>query len=230
VPPSLPVLSCGGSADPGGPNGRASLEGAISTDRMCCAWALDNRLRRWLAPPRVELKFLDLEPGQAVADLGAGPGYFGPEILRQIGADGRLVLVDIDEDNLVIARRTLHNDPRTRFVLGSAAGVPGIPSGSVDRVLMSLVLCCLKDKARALSEAWRMLRPGGLALVTYPRGRTPGRRSRRPLRVSAAEWRTLVAQGPWHARSEPDGLWVRRHLLERPRALEPLDPSSGPTS
>ena len=127
-------------------------------------------------------------------------------------------MVDIDEENLEIARRTVHLDSRARFVLGSAAQVPGIPSDSVDRVPMSLVLCCLTNKARALSEAWRMLRPGGLALVTYPRRRTPGRRSRRPLRVSPTEWRSLVGQRPWHPRSEPDGWWVRRHLLERPKA------------
>jgi SAM-dependent methyltransferase len=212
------------------PAGRDSLEEAISTDRMCYAWALDNRLRRWLAPPRTELKFLDLGPGQSVADLGAGPGYFGPEILHQIGPHGHLVLVDIDQDNLDLARRTVHDDPRARFVLGSAARLPEIPSSSVDRVLMSLVLCCLTDKAGALSEAWRLLRPGGQALVTYPRRRTPGRRSRRPLRVSAGEWRSLVGRRPWHPRSEPDGWWVRRHLLERPRATETLDPSSGPIS
>ena len=64
---------CGGSE-------RSRYAGrTISTDRMCYAWALDNRLRRWLAPARHELRFLDLGPGQAVADLGAGPGYFGPE-------------------------------------------------------------------------------------------------------------------------------------------------------
>ena len=176
-----------------------------------------------------QLGILDLGPGQAVADLGAGPGYFGPEIIHQIGPEGRLVMVDIDEENLEIARRTVHHDPRARFVLGSAAQVPGIPSDSVDRVLMSLVLCCLRDKAGALSEAWRMLRPGGLALVTYPRRRTPGCRSRRPLRVSPGEWRSLVGRRPWHPRSEPDGWWVRRHLLERPKAPKVAPSERRPT-
>ena len=44
---------------------------------------------------------------------------------------------------------------------------------------MSLVLCCLSDKAGALSEAWRTLRPGGRALATFPRvGRRFGFRRR----------------------------------------------------
>jgi SAM-dependent methyltransferase len=85
----------------------------------------------------------------------------------------------------------------------------------VDRVLLSLVICCLADKEGAMDEAWRVLRPGGKALVTYPRalgfGDRPG-----TLRVSRRRWRTLQLRRPWRALPVAAGIVVRRHLLEKP--------------
>jgi ubiquinone/menaquinone biosynthesis C-methylase UbiE len=186
-------------------------------DRRCWARGLDNRLRRRWAPPRTEVDLLEPTLGDTVADLGAGPGYFETELLARIGPQGRLDLVDIDEENLEIARRRFPGDPRVSVLVGSAASVPGIPSESVDRVLMSLVLCCLRDKSGALAEAWRILRPGGRAVVTYPRPGPLRRFRRHSLAMTASLWSSLVAQRPWIRRTDASGWWVVRHVLERPR-------------
>ncbi|HLY77716.1 MAG TPA: methyltransferase domain-containing protein, partial [Thermoplasmata archaeon] len=90
----------------------------------------------------------------------------------------------------------------------------------VDRVVLSLVLCCMVDKSGALNEAWRMLRPGGLALVTYPerRGRLNPRSA--SLRVSPELWGRLVAGHPWVVVSSSRKRFVRRHLLRKPTPAE----------
>ncbi len=192
----------------------------VPPDRSCRAGTLDNPLRRWLAPAAREVDRLDLAPGQTVADLGTGVGFYLPEIARRIAPGWTIYSVDPDPENLEVARSRPVAGVRAVFLRGSAAQAPEIPDGSVDRVLLSLVLCCMWDKAGALDTAWRILRPGGRALVTYPRAMKIGSR-RRALRVSAEQWGLLVRQHPWTQRPVDTGLILRRNLIERPRADEP---------
>lgn len=186
----------------------------VVEDRMCYARALENPFRRRFAPPSREVGFLDLSPGQTVADLGAGVGYFDPEILLRIGTGGHLFAVDIDADNLALARQRVGGDSRAEFNIASAARVPHIPADSVDRVLMSLVICCMGDKEGALDEAWRILRPGGVALVTYPKRARPFRRCP-SLRVLPSRWETLRARHPWRVLPVPSSWILQRHLLRK---------------
>ncbi len=151
-----------------------------------------------------------------VVDLGAGVGYFAEETLRRVGPTGRLDLVDIDAENLAIARNRLGDDGRVTVHVGTAAAVPTLPDASADRVLLSLVLCCLVDKEGAMETAWRVLRPGGRVLVTYPRGAVPGRRGRVVLRVTAGRWRALRDRRPWILLPVRRGWAVHRFLLEKP--------------
>ncbi len=201
----------------------------VREDRRCIPSALNNPLRRYFSPPSRDLDLLDLAPGQTVVDLGTGVGYLLPEILQRIGQGGRVRAVDIDEENVAIARERVRSDPRVSFQVGSAAGPVDLPSGSADRVLLSLVLCCLVDKTGALSEAWRLLKPGGVLLASYPR--TPKlfrRRRRTSLRVTPDLWEHLVRGHPWERLGDPKGRFVTRHLLRRPGPSAGAVGPSGP--
>ncbi len=57
-------------------------------------------------------------------------------------------------------------------VVADAVRLP-LPDRSVDVVLLLGVLCCMTDDAvpPAVDETWRVLRPGGFALVTVPLAR-----------------------------------------------------------
>ncbi|MCI4357662.1 MAG: class I SAM-dependent methyltransferase [Thermoplasmata archaeon] len=157
-------------------------------------------------------------PGEVVVDLGAGPGYYVTELLHRLGPTGRLLLVDIDAENLEMARRKAPSDSRVVVWVGSAARATDIPSGSAHRVLLSLVLCCLSDKAGALSQAWRILRPGGRLLVTFPRVGQRLRLRRRTLGLTRERWTFLMGALPWKQRPVRSGWFVRRFLLEKPAA------------
>jgi len=185
-------------------------------DRRCYPRALENPLRRWLAPPSREVAFLGPLPGETVADLGAGVGYYDPEILARLGDSGHLYAVDVDGENLRLAQVRTGEDSRIDFRVDSAARVAHIPSASVDRVLLSLVICCLVDKEGAMDEAWRVLRPGGVALITYPKRRLRPRR-RPSLRVLPDRWAALATRRPWDVRPVPSSWIVQRHLLRKPR-------------
>ena len=154
----------------------------------------------------------------SVADLGTGVGYFLPALARALGPEGRMWAVDPDGENLEIARRRRGVPSSVRFLATSAAHVPEIPDASVDRVLLSLVICCLLDKEGAMDETWSILRPGGRTLVTYPRGFGLGRPERRSLRVTPDRWTRLISGHSWVVRPVRSSLAVHRHFLERPGA------------
>jgi SAM-dependent methyltransferase len=109
-------------------------------DRWCYPGALDNPLRRRLAPAPRDLDLPDLAPGQTVVDLGTGVGFFVPGLLARLGP-GSLHLVEPDPENLALARDRARGDPRVRTYGKSAAEFRDLPDGSVDRILLSLVLC-----------------------------------------------------------------------------------------
>ena len=194
----------------------AALPVIGSRDRRCRGWTLDNWLRRWWAPATVEADLLSVGAGQRVVDLGAGVGYLAPTLLERVGLTGAVDLVDPDPRNLSLARSRWGSDRRVRIILASAANVPSIADHSVDRVVMSLVLCCMVDKAGALNEAWRILRPGGLALVTYPDRRRRLNPKKVALRVSPELWNRLVVQHPWTVLSSQRKRLIRRHVLQKP--------------
>lgn len=156
--------------------------------------------------------------GDVVADLGAGGGYFLAELGRRIGPSGRIYAVDIDQAALDVAQETSRSLPAsvpTEFVRASAGSVPQIPSGSVDFVLTNGLLCCMVDKKSTIDEMWRILRPGGRALVTFvtigPRFTARGR----AVRMTDGGFRELLDTHPWRTTATGTGLLSRRYALTK---------------
>jgi ubiquinone/menaquinone biosynthesis C-methylase UbiE len=164
-------------------------------DRTYHPWALNNPLRRWLHPPRQTVDRLAPGPGERIVDLGAGVGYYDDELLRRVGPAGRVTLVDIDREALgrFVAGHT--DEPRLEVVVSSAASIPGVDSGSQDRVLLSDLLCDVEDKPGVIDEAWRVLRPGGTAFVSFHADPRPN--PSHPLRLTPEVWGALRSRRPW---------------------------------
>ncbi|MBI5380192.1 MAG: class I SAM-dependent methyltransferase, partial [Nitrospirae bacterium] len=53
----------------------------------------------WQQPEQV-VKALGLKPGQAVADVGTGSGYFLPWLSRAVGSEGVVYGVDVQPEML----------------------------------------------------------------------------------------------------------------------------------
>ncbi|MEV0720090.1 methyltransferase domain-containing protein [Asanoa sp. NPDC050611] len=123
--------------------------------------------------------FADLPP--TVVEIGSGVGAN----LRYLRPGSTLVAI---EPNIPMHRRLraeaerrgVHLDLRDRV-----AERTGLPGGSVDSVISSLVLCTVTDPADVLAEIRRVLRPGGtFRFVEHVAGRsgTPTRALQRALR------------------------------------------------
>src|SRR5262245_3582117 len=123
----------------------------------------DSRLvpgRSWAAWARALGSLL---PKLRVADLGCGTGRLALEIASW--ADW---VVGIDRDAAAIRRARTRSKrrgaPNVRWREGDVERLP-LADASVDLALLSQVLHCLEDPSAALSEARRILAPGGRVLV-----------------------------------------------------------------
>ncbi len=99
--------------------------------------------------------------GERVLDLGCGSGGAGRSAANVVGEAGMVVGVDSCQRVLEVARERATDDMQMAFVHASAERMVGIPDKSFDCVLASLVLEEIQNLPAALSEVFRVLRPGG---------------------------------------------------------------------
>jgi predicted methyltransferase len=119
----------------------------------------------WQRPEQV-VAALGLRPGQHVADLGAGTGYFSRYLSRAVGPTGAVLAVD-SEPNLVAWLRDRAEREGTGNVvpvLGSR-DTPRLPAGSVDLVLIVDTYHHIDARVAYFAALRAALRPGGRVAV-----------------------------------------------------------------
>jgi arsenite methyltransferase len=112
-----------------------------------------------------------LRPDDTVLDVGAGDGLIAFGALERLGPDGHVIFSDISQDLLDHCRRATEAEGvlgRCRFLLARAEQLDAVATGSVDVVTTRSVLIYVKDKAGALREFHRVLKPGGRISLFEP--------------------------------------------------------------
>ncbi len=104
---------------------------------------------------------LALTPGERVLDIGCGTGRLAEWIAGRIGPN--VVGIDPLPERIALARARA---PALRFEVGRAEQLGEFPDAGFDAVCLSAVLHWVEDKARALGEIARVLRPGGRLGIT----------------------------------------------------------------
>lgn len=108
-----------------------------------------------------------VRPGQRALDLAGGTGDIAALLSGRVGDAGLVVLGDINAQMLTVGRDRLLDRgvfANVRFARLNAEALP-FPDGSFDLVTMAFGLRNVTDKAAALREMRRVLRPGGKATV-----------------------------------------------------------------
>jgi ubiquinone/menaquinone biosynthesis C-methylase UbiE len=109
---------------------------------------------------------LALEKGARVLDVGCGTGRLAHWIAERVGIIGAVTGIDPLEERIHVARS---RGGTVRFEVGQAEDLGAFEDASFDAVCMSSVLHWVSDKAKALAEVRRVLRPGGrLGVTTQP--------------------------------------------------------------
>jgi SAM-dependent methyltransferase len=108
-----------------------------------------------------------LEPGQTVLDLGSGGGIDVLLSARRVGPAGKVYGLDMTDEMLALARENQRKAGATNveFLKGAIEAIP-LPDASVDVIISNCVINLSTDKDRVLSEAFRVLRPGGRFAVS----------------------------------------------------------------
>jgi SAM-dependent methyltransferase len=120
--------------------------------------AYDRYMGRYsarLAPGLADLG--GVHAGQAVLDVGCGPGALTAELVRRLGPDA-VAAVDPSE-SFIAAARARH--PGVDVRLSTAEDLP-YPDGTFDATLAQLVVHFMSDPVAGLAEMARVTRAGGV--------------------------------------------------------------------
>lgn len=122
---------------------------------------LVGRWSRKLAVPYVE--FVGLSDGERILDAGCGTGALSAYLLKQTKTS-EVVGIDFSETYVAHAASTIE-DPRVEFETGDVTDLT-YDDGAFGQVFLNLVLQFVPDSAAAISELYRVVKPGGTVSAT----------------------------------------------------------------
>ena len=130
---------------------------------------LDRPERYVEEAPQLLIASLGLKPGMIVADIGAGSGYLSFPIAQKLGAKGKVLAVEIQQEMLdIIAAKSERNKVKNvERVLGTTTD-PKLPAGKVDLIFMVDVYHEFDKPYEMTENMIKGLKKGGrIAFVEY---------------------------------------------------------------
>ena len=150
-----------------------------------------------------------LNPGETVLDLGSGGGIDVLLSAKRVGPAGKAYGLDMTDEMLALARENQRKAgvDNVEFLHGEIEQIP-LPDNTVDVIISNCVINLSGEKDKVLTEAFRVLKPGGRFAVSdvVVRGEVPA-----PIRrdielwvgcvagaLEEQEYRTLLARAGFH--------------------------------
>jgi ubiquinone/menaquinone biosynthesis C-methylase UbiE len=181
------------------------------------AHVMGHQAADWLERPEREdeekpdllLKALKLKPGDAVADIGAGTGYYSWRMAKAVGESGLVYAVDIQLEMLELLAKKMAERKITNVkgVLGTITD-PKLKSNSLDLVLMVDVYHEFDHPYEMLQAICQALKPDGRVVFVEFRAEDPKvpikevhkmseAQVRKEMSVQAVEWGETIETLPW---------------------------------
>ena len=156
---------------------------------------------------------LKLKPGDVVADIGCGTGYFSRRLAKKVAPGGRVLGVDIQPEMLQILTNKMAEAGVTNAVpiLGTITD-PKLPTNSVDLALMVDVYHEFDHPFEMIQAIVRGLKPGGRVVFVEFRAEDPKVPIKEVHKMSEAQVKREMAPFPleW---VETLGVLPRQHIM-----------------
>jgi SAM-dependent methyltransferase len=112
------------------------------------------------------MKALAFRPGERVADIGAGSGYFTFQVAKAVGPTGSVLALDIAPEMLEYLDLRVKAQQATNVALRKVASDdPQLAPGSVDTILMIDAIHYVKDRTAYAKKLLPGLAPGGRVVI-----------------------------------------------------------------
>lgn len=127
---------------------------------------LERDSRDAVQKPAEVMAVLAVKPGERVADVGAGSGYFTLRLAEAVGDAGRVWALDIRQEMLDhIAGRLREAQIANVELMLVPPDDPRLPAGGIDTILMVDTIHYVQDRASYARKLAAALAPGGRVVV-----------------------------------------------------------------
>jgi precorrin-6B methylase 2 len=141
------------------------------------AWVMGHQAAGWLERPEREkeedpaklIKALNVKPGMAIADVGAGSGYHTFRLSPLVGEKGKIVAVDIQQPMLDLMKKKAEKLKVTNVELVKGTETdPNLKKESLDLILLVDVYHEFSHPYEMTEKMVAALKPGGrIAFVEF---------------------------------------------------------------
>ena len=157
----LACAGCQGSADRDYPHGCTHRHRTEREWREYQARLESPKRATWQKRERV-IAALKLRPGERVADIGAGTGYFTIPIAGAVGPTGRVYAVDVARQMIAYVTQRAHREGLEQVIpILATPDNPTLPDAGVDTILIVNTYHHLQDREAYLQLLDEALAPGG---------------------------------------------------------------------
>lgn len=132
------------------------------------AWLERPEREREEAPSKA-IAALDIKPGQVVADVGAGSGYYTVRLAERVGPSGKVFATDIQPQMVSLLQQRVARDRLAQVEVVQATETdPRLPSNQLDLIVMVDVYHELARPQEVLRQLRTALKPDGrLVLIEF---------------------------------------------------------------
>ncbi len=121
------------------------------------------------ASPERNISLLHITDGARVADFGAGSGHYVIALAHKVGRGGRVYAIEVQKDLLSRLKSEAMSKRLTNieYIVSDLERVGGsrLAPKSLDAVVISNILFQSENKLALITEAHRVLKPGGQLLL-----------------------------------------------------------------
>lgn len=138
-----------------------SLPACSSLQKVALGRVVTSGRDGWQHPERV-IEALGIQPGDAVAEIGAGSGYWLPWLSEAVGPDGRVFAVEVDDDKVTALTELVRDQgwQNVEVIRGEFAD-PHLPDSEIDLAMTCLTYHHIEDREAYFEKLRSDLSPSG---------------------------------------------------------------------